>query len=113
MRKIDVVYAMEGSDCAILAAWTAKLLRDAGWPTDPEYPLVIPRSTDPNVSSAQTQGGQPWGITILETDPKKSGSPSDALLNALFDSLGSPLLAAVKINRIQKGDLRIVVGPRP
>ena len=104
---------MEGSDCAILAAWTAKLLRDAGWPTDPEYPLVIPRSTDPNVSSAQTQGGQPWGITILETDPKKSGSPSDALLNALFDSLGSPLLAAVKIDRIQKGDLRIVVGPRP
>ena len=111
--KIDVMYAMEGSDCANLAAWTAKLLRDAGWPIDPEYPLVIPRSTDPIVSSAQAEGGQPCGITILETDPKKSGSPSDAILNALFDSLGSPLLAAVKTDRIQKGYLRIVVGPRP
>jgi hypothetical protein len=111
--KIDVMYAMEGSDCAILAAWTAKLLRDAGWPVDPEYPLVIPRSTDPHVSSAQMEGGQPWGITILEHEPKKSGSPTHALLNALFESLGSPLLAAIKTDRIQKGELRIVVGPRP
>ncbi|HUE63214.1 MAG TPA: hypothetical protein VMO78_02465 [Rhizomicrobium sp.] len=111
--KIDVMYAMEGSDCAILAAWTAKLLRDAGWPVDPEYPLVIPRSTDPALNSAESEGGQPWGITILEPEPKRSGSPTHALLNALFESLGSPLLAAVKTDRIQKGDLRIVVGPRP
>jgi hypothetical protein len=111
--KIDVMYSMDGSDCAILAAWTAKLLRDARWPVDPEYPLVIPRSTDPNKSAAEMEGGQPWGITILDPDPKKNGSPTHALLDALFESLGSPVLAAVRTERIQKGDLRIVVGPRP
>jgi hypothetical protein len=111
--KIDVMYSMDGSDCAILAAWTAKLLRDAGWTVDPEYPLVIPRSRDPHVSSAQMEGGQPWGITILDPEPKKNGSPTEALLDALFESLGSPVLAAVRTERIPNGDLRVVVGPRP
>ena len=111
--KIDVMYSMEGSDCAILAAWTAKLLRDAGWPVDPEYPVVIARSTDPHKSSAQMEGGQPWGITILDPDPKKDASPTQALLDALFESLGSPVLAAVKSERIPDGELRVVVGPRP
>ena len=111
--KIDIMYSMDGSDCAILAAWTAKLLRDAGWPVDPEYPLVIPRSTDPHLSSAQMEGGQPWGITVLDPDPKKGASPTHALLDALFESLGSPVLAAVRSERIPPGDLRVVVGPRP
>ena len=111
--KIDVMYAMEGSDCAILAAWTAKLLRDAGWPVDPEYPLVIPRSTDPNVSSAQMEGGQPWGITILEPDPKKSGTPAHALLNALFDSLGSSAIGRGQDRQNSKGRSENSVGPRP
>ena len=111
--KIDVLYSMDGGDCASLAAWIAKFLRDAGWPVDPEYPLVIPRSAVPNISSAQLEGAQPWGITILDPGGQRSGGSANALLHALFDSLGSPLLAVVRTERIPLGSLRVVVAPRP
>jgi hypothetical protein len=111
--KIDVLYSMDGADCASLAAWIAKYLRDAGWPVDPEYPLVIPRSAVPNITSAQLEGAQPWGITILVPGGKGSGGPANALVNALFESLGSPLIAAVRTEKIPHGNLRVVVAPRP
>ncbi len=111
--KIDILYSMDGADCASLAAWIAKYLRDAGWHVDPEYPLVIPRSVVPNITSAQLEGAQPWGITILVPGGKGSAGPTNALVNALFESLGSPMIAAVKTEKIPHGSLRIVVAPRP
>lgn len=111
--KIDVHYSTEGSDCVLLAAWTAKYLRDAGWPIEPEYPLAIPRSTISNMTATQVEGAQPWGITILAQDLQKSDVPARALLDALFDSIGSPMIAVVASGRIPTGHLRVVVGPKP
>jgi hypothetical protein len=111
--KIDVLYSMDGADCASLAAWIAKFLRDAGWPVEPEYPLVIPRSQAPNITSAQLEGAQPWGITILVPGGQGRGRAVNALVDALFESLGSPLIAAVSAEKIPNGHLRVVVAPRP
>jgi hypothetical protein len=108
----SIMYVENCTDCEWLAHWILAGLRSTEWALANEKPVPLRAAPEGTAmgSPAVTQGGQPWGVSLV-ANTQAEGSPESSLRSAFLNLLGR--LGGGVVKELPDGFVRVIVAPRP